>query len=116
MAWDATVVHACAASYLSQTTISAGSAVEQAAVRKTAKYALLPATHVFLPIAFETLGPVNAEGTEFLLELGRHISSVSGDQRETNFLMQRLSICVQRHNAIAFSGTFQDGREAWDEA
>src|SRR6218665_10209 len=106
MAWDATVVNTCAASYLSQTAISAGSA----------KYALFPATHVFFPIAFETLGPVNAEGAEFLSELGRRISSVSGDQRETNFLLQRLSICVQRHNAIAFRGTFQDGREAWDEA
>src|SRR6218665_3995676 len=116
MAWDATVVHTCAASYLPQTAISAGSAAEQAAVRKTAKYALLPATHVFVPIAFETLGPVNAEGAELLSELGRRISSVSGDQRETNFLLQRLSICVQRHNAIAFRGTFQDGREAWDEA
>src|SRR6218665_3838971 len=116
MAWDATVAHTCAASYLSQTAISAGSVAEQAAVLKTAKYALLPATYVFVPIAFETLGPVNAEGAEFLSELGRCISSVSGDQRETNFLLQRLSICVQRHNAIAFRGTFQDGREAWDEA
>src|SRR6218665_4109688 len=66
MAWDATAVHTCAASYLSQTAISAGSAAEQAAVRKTAKYALLPATYVFVPIAFKTLGPVNAEGAEFL--------------------------------------------------
>src|SRR6218665_2163617 len=101
MAWDVTVVHTCAASYLSQTAISAGSAAEQAAVRKTVKYALLPATHVFVPIAFETLGPVYAEGAEFLSELGRRISSVFGYQRERNFLLQRLSICVQRHNAIA---------------
>src|SRR6218665_435130 len=78
MAWDTTVVHTCAASYLSQTAISAGSAAEQAAIRKTAKYALLPATYVFVPIAFKTLGPVNAEGAEFLSELGRRISSVSG--------------------------------------
>src|SRR6218665_281664 len=106
----------CAASYLSQTAISAGSAAEQAAVHKTAKYALLPETHVFVPIAFETLWPVNAEGAEFLSELGRCISSVSGYQRERNFLLQRLSICVQRHNAIVFRGTFQDGREAWGEA
>ena len=59
MAWDTTVVHTCAASYLSHTAISAGSAAEQAAVHKTAKYALLPATHVFVPIAFETRWPVN---------------------------------------------------------
>ena len=47
MALDATVVHTCAASYLSQTAISAGSSAEQAAVRKYEKYATLPATHVF---------------------------------------------------------------------
>src|SRR6218665_3733951 len=39
---------------------------------------------VFVPIAFETLWPVNAEGAEFLSELGRRISSVSGYQRERN--------------------------------
>src|SRR6218665_233696 len=87
MAWDATVVYTCDASYLSQTAISAGSAAEQAAVCKTAKYVLLPATHVFVPIAFETLGRVNAEGAEFLSELGRGISSVFGCQRERNFLL-----------------------------
>src|SRR6218665_3455480 len=76
MAWDATVVHTFAASYLSQTAISAGSATEQAAVHKTAKYALLPATHVFVPIAFETLWTVNAEGAEFLSELERRISFI----------------------------------------
>src|SRR6218665_562861 len=94
MAWDATVVHTCAASYLLQTAILAGSAAEQAAVHKTAKYALLPATHVFVPIAFETLWPVNAEGAEFLSELGRRISSVSGYQRERNFLCSAFpSVC-----------------------
>jgi len=68
---------------------------------------------VFVPIPFETRGP---EGAQFLSELRRRISSVSGDQRETNFLLQRLSICVPRNNVIAFRGTFPDGREAWDEA
>lgn len=48
------------------------SAAEQAALRKYAKCALLPATHMFVPVAFETLGPA-----EFLLKLGRRISSVA---------------------------------------
>src|SRR6218665_951456 len=39
MAWDATVVHTCAASYLSQTAISPGSAAVQAANWKALKYA-----------------------------------------------------------------------------
>ena len=49
--WSTLVLHHT----LSQTAISAGSAAEQAAIRKTAKYALLPATYVFVPIAFKTL-------------------------------------------------------------
>src|SRR6218665_3397073 len=85
-------------------------------------FARLPNTHCCLqpmclsPLPSKLLGLQNAEGAEFLSELGRRISSVSGDQHETNFLLQRFSICVQRHNAIAFRGTFQDGQEAWDEA
>lgn len=47
--WNTTVVHTCAASYLSPTVISAGSAAELADVHKTARCALLPATHMFVP-------------------------------------------------------------------
>jgi len=48
-------------------------------------------------------------GEEFLSELGHLISSVSGDQHETNFLFQRLFILVQSHNVIAFRDTLPDG-------
>src|SRR6218665_3633894 len=105
MAWDATVVHTCAASYLSHTAISAGSAAEQAAVCKTAKYALLPATHVFVPIAFETRWPVNAEGVEFLSELGRRISSVSGNAKEISSCSAFPSVCsatMPSHSGVHF--------------
>src|SRR6218665_1135191 len=57
-------------------------------------YPLLTSTHVFVPIAFKTLGSVNAEGAEFLSELGRRISSASEEQREADFLLQRLSMCA----------------------
>lgn len=43
---------------------------------------------------------LGSEAAAFLSELGRRISSVSGDERGTRFLFQRLSICLQRHNAI----------------
>src|SRR6218665_2703727 len=96
-----------------QTAISAGSAADQAAVRKTAKYALLPTTHVFVPIAFETLGPVNSEGAEFLSELGRRISSVSGDQRETNFSCSAFpSVCsttMPSHSEVHFRMVVKPG-------
>src|SRR6218665_4189159 len=78
---------------------------EHAADRKRNKYATLPFSHEFVPIAVETLGPINREGREFLLDLGRRGAGVSGDPRETVFLFQRLSECSQHFNAVAYRGT-----------
>src|SRR6218665_1164902 len=83
-----------------------GGAVEHAVDRKRNKYATLPASHKFVPIAVETLGPINHEGCEFLLELGRRGADVSGDARETVFLLQTLSVCTKRFTAVAYRGTF----------
>ena len=69
MTWDATSIHTCAASYIDKTATTPGSAAELAASRKFAKYAELPASHNFVPIALETLGPINISGREFIVEL-----------------------------------------------
>ena len=42
---------------------------------------------------------------QFVFELGRRITVITGDARETSYLRQRLSIAVQRGNAIACRGT-----------
>jgi len=39
-------------------------------------------------------------------DLGRRITQVSTDQRESAFLFQRLSVLIQRFNAVAVRGTF----------
>ena len=106
--WDVTNVHTCAASYLHRTSTIAGGAAELAAVRKEAKYSGLPSSHTFVPIAFESLGPINRSGFDFIAEVGRRISAISGEPLEKNHLFQRLSICTQRYNAVAFRGTFLD--------
>ena|SRR6218665_438989 len=64
-----------------------------------------PATHDFVPVAIESLAPVNRTGREFLTKL---------DPWETAHLFQRLSICSQRFNAIAFRGTFAQPAVALD--
>ena len=65
-------------------------------------------SHEFVPIAFETLGPVNALGLCFLNTLGRRMTHASGDPRESSFLFQRLSVTLQRYNSVAFRATFND--------
>ena len=76
------------------------------ASRKELKYQALAGTYTFIPLAFETLGPINSNGISFFGELGRRLSARSGDTRETAFLFQRLSIAIQRFNSIAFHGSF----------
>src|SRR6218665_3644749 len=84
-----------------------GGAAEQAAERKRAKYANLPATRDFTPLAIESLEPINITEVEFLQDLGQRITDATGDPRETTYLFQRLSICTQRFNAAAFQGSFE---------
>jgi hypothetical protein len=106
MTWDVTVTDTLAQSYLGTTSTVAGGAAEGAASRKELKYQVLERTHTFIPLAFETLGPINSKGISFLNELGRRLSAISGDSRETSHLYQRLSMAIQRFNSICFHGSF----------
>jgi hypothetical protein len=99
-------VNTLADSYISAAPLSQASVAEMAAERKTLKYSTLPANIIFQPVAFETLGPINQSGVEFISEIGRRLEQVSGDARERFFLFQRLSITVQRFNSVAFRGSF----------
>ena len=55
--WD--VTDAVADSYLHLSAACAGSAAEGAASRKETKYAGLDYSYTFIPLAFETYGPIN---------------------------------------------------------
>ena len=58
------------------------------------------ARYFFEPIAVETLGVFNASARFLLDALGRRITSSSGEARETSFLYQRVSVLIQRYNAV----------------
>ena len=91
----------------------AGSAAEGAAARKSAKYMYtdIETNYLFQLIAVESLGPINASGRAFLSKLGRKLSTHSGDDRETSFLFQRLSVLIQRFNAILLLDNFVKKKE-----
>jgi len=93
MAWDITVATTLADSYLSASSVTAAAAAEAAASRKEAKYADLPASFYFQPIAVETLRPINDSAIDFLRELGRMISAKVQDERHIAFLF-----CLSRFN------------------
>jgi len=81
-------------------------AAADAATRKEAKYSNLPSQYTFYPIAIETHGPLNETALDILCELGRRITACSGDDRGGFFLSQRLSIWVQRFNAVLLHDGF----------
>ena len=104
--WDVTVVDTLATSYLAHSAACAASAAENAALRKTAKYTTLSQIHHFYPVAIETLGPLCASSVEFITDIGRRITAATCDPRETAFLFQRLSVTIQRYNAVCLANTF----------
>ena len=104
LTWDVTVVCPLADSYVSGYTSAA--AAELAASRKLDKYACLSNTYLFQPLAFENLGTLNESAISFLTELGHQISAKSDDKRESVFLFQRLSVTLQRFNAVLLRESF----------
>ena len=110
MAWDVTVPDTLAPSHVQATAASAGAAASSSEALKSAKYADLAATHTFIPLAFETLGSWGEHARHFVAELGRRTSAVTGDIRESAFLRQRISVAIQRGNALACAGTLGPSR------
>ena len=51
-------------------------------------------------------GATNKDGMDFLSNFGKHITQSSDEYRESVFLFQRLSVLIQRYNAVAVLGTF----------
>ena len=103
LSWDVTIVDTLAISYVAQCASSVGAAAEATAARKHVKYAGIASTHTFVPVAVESLGQ---EASEFLTELGRRLSLITDDARETSHPFQRVSVLIQRYNAVAFRGSF----------
>ena len=85
---------------------TSGGAVEAAAERKTLKYVQLSQTYTFIPVVVETMGPMNSAGLKFVSDIGRRITQVSNDNRDSAFLFQRLSVLIHRFNSVANRGTF----------
>jgi len=108
LTWDVTVICPLAESYIGDSATNAGSAAEAAATRKATKYTVLERTHIFQPVAVENLGTMNASAYGFLVGLWRKISAISGDDHDTSYLFQRISVLIQRFNATLLHDCFAD--------
>jgi len=100
LCWDVTVTCPLADSYVTGASCEAGSAAELAASRNEEKYAAIDGRYIFEPIAIESLGVFGTSARQLLADLGRRISQISGEARESGYLFHRCSVLVQRFNAI----------------
>ena len=103
--WDITVKDTLAGYNITSSCVAAGSAAEAAARRKEEKYVALVPIYHFVPIALETLGPVNESGADFIYYIGGRLRALTGNHRECSFLWQRLSVGLQQYNAICSRST-----------
>lgn len=106
LVWDATCVDTLAPSYLKLSSKSSGRVAEMAATRKRNHYKeLIDNNYFFLPFAVETFGPWCKEAKEFIKCIGQLITNITGEPRTTTYLIQRISIEIQRHNAACVMGS-----------
>ena len=73
--------------------------------RKHNKYKDLKDNYLFTPIAMETFGSFGQESLKFIKDLGKRIQENTGDKHAISYLIQSLSMTVQRGNAASILGT-----------
>ena len=78
-----------------------GTEVEE---RKKSKNSNLSPLYDFTPIAVETFRAIGESAIDFFRQLGRRIETTAVTHSFA-FLMQRLSIVIQRGNAVCVAGT-----------
>ena len=63
-------------------------------------------THIFYSVAIETGCTWHHWAVEFVQEIGRRATLITGEPRESIFIFQQFSIALRRGNAVAFLDTF----------
>ena len=117
LVWDATCPDTYAPSHISAAAKGAGAVAAQAEHLKISKYAHLESSHLFVPIAVETSGVLGQAALDFVSDLGQRLHQVTGEARSKEYLLQKLSIAIQRGNAAAVLGTAEKDRDQdpfWD--
>ena len=98
-----------AASYLDKAVLGPGVVATEAETRKRHTYSTVDnSMYIFQPIAIETLGAFGMSAIDFFNDLGHRMWTVSQDSRAGMFLMQRLSVAMQRGSAACILGSIAD--------
>ena len=80
-----------------------GHAARAAEERKRLKYLSVTDRHVFVPVAVETSGVIGPSATTLLREIGHRLCLATDEPRQTEYLMQRVSLAIVRGNTFAIT-------------
>lgn len=105
MLWDYTCRDTFASSYLHGTSRHAGHAAKQAESKKIRHYNDLANQFIFIPIATETSGVIGKIGLKLIKKIGSKIAEITNEKRATSYLIQRISVAIQKGNAASIMGT-----------
>jgi hypothetical protein len=112
--WDVACPNTLASSYVAKAVTGPGAVATGAEARKRQKYhAIDHAVYKCQPVAIETLGAYGEDSWDFI-QLGRRLRTVTQDTRSASYLLQRLSVAVQRGNAACILGTTADNEGQMD--
>jgi len=80
-----------------------------ATIRKVSKYQELVAQYTFQPVVLESLGSMDSDIRDFLVDLWWRIIRVSGDDREISFFLFQRIFVLFRFNPVLLFDSFELG-------
>ena len=99
--WDATCNNTFAFSIIIRAAVAVGSVAGTSEVRKIAKYAELGRRLIFQPVAVEMSGALGKSMIQLFKDLGCRLAVRFQDQRDSNFLFQKVSWAILRENVFS---------------
>lgn len=109
--WDYTCRDTFAPSYLESTSRHVGYAAKQAEDKKIRHYSELSNQFCFVPIGSETSGIIGKHGLNLIKKIGSKIADVTNEKRSTSYLIQRISIAIQKGNVVSILGTIPPSKK-----
>ena len=89
----------------------AGKAAEEAEQAKFNLYSELAADFNVVPVATETFGSWGPGGLKFIGQIGDRIATRTGEKRSRYYLLQRISMAIQKGNVASIVGTEPNHRK-----
>lgn len=109
--WDFTCADTFAPSYLNSSSRNVGSVARRAEIKKFDHYIHLTSQFIFIPVAVETSGVFGKLGLELINKIGSKISEYTQEKRARSYLIQRISIAIQKGNVASIMGTIPPSKD-----